>query len=75
MIQQTSRRRHTYVVFLFQVDPASVLADTEFFFLGQLLDFPIVLFVSDGGCWSQEERAQDHGGDEGETEESERVLR
>ena len=33
-----------------------------------------MLFVSDGGSGSQEERAQDHCRNEGKTEEGERVL-
>jgi len=62
------------VVFLFQINPAPVLANTELFFLGQLLDFSVVLLVSDCGCRSQEEGTQDYCRDEWKAKEGERVF-
>lgn len=49
-------------------------SESQFFGFGQLLDFPVVTLVAQGGGGGEEKGAGHHGEDEGEAEEQEGVA-
>lgn len=71
----TERRIATHIVLLLQVNPLFLLAQkAQFLFLGQLPHLAIVSLVAERCCRRQEEAAQHHGRDEGQSEKCERVA-
>lgn len=61
----------THVVLLLHIDFPLVLANPQLFFLRQLPDFSIESLIAKSGRWREEERAQQHGRDEGQAEKCE----